>query len=220
MINTLLNIIAPESCIECNQEGLFWCDWCRLQHETLPSRCFMCHAQTSNYQVCSKCRHKTPLNAVYVFGEYKDVNKKLIMALKFDCKRHVAKNIALSMIEILPYFVELPVLVPIPSSPTRVRQRGFDHTQVMAKELAKLGSLPMSKLLVRNNDLRQVGASRHLRKKQITGAFRLKQSFKSLPKHIILVDDVITTGATLSEATKTLKQAGVKKVDAITFAYS
>lgn len=170
--------------------------------------------------MCKKCRNKTNLKSVYVFGEYKDSNKDVITALKFDCKRHAAKPIAKSMFELLPYFQDKPVFVPIPSSPARVRQRGFDHTLIITRELARQGDVPSSTLLARTNDLRQVGASRTQRNKQITGAFRLKRLTAVVPRHVILVDDVITTGATLSEAAKVLKQAGVKRVDALTLANS
>lgn len=220
MLNNLLDIIAPEICIECGQEGSIWCEWCRLQHDPLPSRCFICHAQTENYVVCQKCRQKTGLRATYVFGEYKDINKQLITALKFDCKRHVAASIASSMAETLPYFNAPPTLMHVPSSPSRVRQRGFDHTLVIAKELAKQSKFPRADILARTNDIRQVGATRKQRSKQIEGAFRLKRIIKEVPKHVILIDDVVTTGATLSEAARVLKCAGVKRVDAITFAYS
>lgn len=113
-----------------------------------------------------------------------------------------------------------PTLIAVPSSPLRVRQRGFDHSVTLVKEVAKLSGLPHRNVLARTNDLRQVGASKKQRQEQIQGAFRLKRSRKEIPEHVILVDDVITTGATLSEAAKILKDAGVKQVDALTFVYS
>lgn len=220
MLNRLLNLIAPEVCLECGEEGSIWCELCRLQYEPLPSRCFLCHKQTQDYQTCKTCYSKTNLKTVYVYGEYSDINKLVIKSLKFKCKRHTAEPIAKSMAQLLPYYSSKPIFVNVGSSPRRTRQRGFDHTLVLAKELAKQTGADYAKLLIRNNDLRQVGAKRHLRTAQIKGAFRLKMQSKNLPDHIILVDDVVTTGATLAEATKTLKQAGAKRVDAITFAYS
>lgn len=219
MLNRLLDIFAPEYCIECGDEGSIWCEFCRLQHSSIPSRCFMCHKQTSDYQTCKSCYKKTGLKSVYIYGEYKDFNKMLIKALKFDCKRHACLPIANSMSEILPFYKEMPVLVPIPTSPLRVRQRGFDHTQAITKTLANKSQLTCSKLLIRTNDLRQVGSVRKDRLSQINGSFRLRNN-KPLPKHVLLVDDVVTTGATLSEASKVLKQARVKRVEAIVFTYS
>ena len=220
MLNRLLDLIAPEDCLECQSEGSVWCELCRLQYEPLPSRCFLCHKQTTNYQTCKTCYAKTNLKTVYVYGEYCGINKSLIYALKFNCKRHAAKPISSSMAQLLPYFVNSPVIVNIPTAPNRARQRGFDHTQMLAKELAKQTNLNYKKLLVRTNSLRQVGAKRQQRINQIKDSFRLKVNSGIVPEHIILVDDVVTTGATLSEATKILKQAGVKKVNSLVFAYS
>lgn len=220
MLNRVLDLIAPEVCLECNNEGSVWCDPCRLQYEPLPSRCFICHKQTKNYQTCKNCYSKTRLRSVYIFGEYSGLNKNLIKALKYGNKRHASLPIAKAMAQTLPYFANLPTVVNVPTSPSRVRQRGFDHTQTLAKELAKQLDAKYLRLLVRNNDLRQVGATRKQRISQISGAFRLKAYLNTVPEHIILVDDVITTGATLAEATRVLKQAGVKQVDALVFAYS
>ncbi len=220
MLNRLLDLIAPEDCLECRSEGSIWCELCRLQYEPLPSRCFLCHKQSINYQTCKTCYTKTTLKTVYVYGEYNGINKSLINALKFDCKRHAARPIASSMAQLLPYFVDSPVIVNVPTAPNHARQRGFDHTQMLAKELAKQTNLNYKKLLVRTNSLRQVGAKRHQRISQIKDSFRLKGNSGMVPERIILVDDVVTTGATLSEATRVLKQAGVKQVDALVFAYS
>lgn len=220
MLNKLLDILAPEDCIECHQQGSIWCDWCRLQHEPLPSRCFGCHAQTAGYEVCKTCRKATPLKAVYVYGEYKNINKEIVKSLKFGCKRHAASPIAKMLSEFLPYFNEKPMLIPVPSAPSHVRQRGFDHTLVMTRELSDKTGLPIVKLLVKTNDIRQVGSSRKQRLEQIKGSFRLKKFATDTPEHVILIDDVVTTGATLSEAARVLKQNGVKRVDAAVFAYS
>lgn len=221
MISKLLDFVAPESCLECNIEGSIWCDCCRLQYESLPSRCFLCHTMTNNFEVCKNCKKTIKLNSVYVYGEYKDINKQLIQLLKFDCKRHVAISLAKAMSDTLPYFSDRVCLVPVPSVSSHVRQRGFDQTAKLAKELSKQTGLRVDNVLVRTNNIRQVGASKVLRKKQIKGAFRCKStSVDRIPQHVILVDDVVTTGATLSEASKTLKQAGVKAVDAVVFCYS
>lgn len=220
MINKLLDIIAPEACLECGNEGSIWCEWCRLQNDPLPSRCFICHKQTNNFSTCTTCYKKTKLSSVYVFGEYKNLNKQLVSALKYDCKRHVAMPIASCMSGLLPYFNNPPTLVHVPSSTNHVRQRGFDHTTAITKELIKQTKYLHANLLFRTNNIRQVGASQQQRINQIKGAFRHRRIIKDIPKHVILVDDVVTTGATLSEASKVLKQAGVKRVDAIVFAYS
>lgn len=222
ILTRILDFIAPEACLECGSEGLIWCDNCRLQHEALPSRCFLCHSITENHKVCVKCRKNTKLNIAYVYGEYKDINQQLIRAFKFDCKRHVGLRIARSMASILPYYPpsEEVYFVPVPTIPSHIRQRGFDQTVILAKELSKQTGLKTKDILRRSSNIHQVGSNSSLRKQQIKGAFKYKSVRGDIPNHVILVDDVVTTGATLSEATKVLKQNGVKKVDAIVFCYT
>lgn len=220
MLSKLLNIIAPEQCIECGTEGLILCDWCRLSKEALPSRCFVCHSRTTDYEVCGNCRRSTSLNTVYVFAEYEDIAQNLIRALKFGCKRHAAIPIGQLLSTMLPLNICNTVLVPVASVPRHARQRGFDHIVAITRALANQANLPVLKLLSRTASVRQVGASRQQRKQQIKGNFRIVIGRHSMPSHVILVDDVITTGATLNEAAKVLKRSGVKRVDAIVLAYS
>lgn len=158
---------------------------------------------------------------MYIYGEYEGVNKELIKKFKFNSKRHCFLPIADAINENMPYFPPCSItFVPVPSSSSRVRQRGFDHTVLLARRLAKLNNQNFQEVLVRMNDIRQVGATRVVRQKQIKGAFRANNKVKKIKGRVMLVDDVITTGATLSEATKTLKKAGVKQVDVATFVYS
>ena len=221
IISYILDLFAPEYCLECGAEGFIWCDYCRLSHEPIPSRCFVCHKQTANFATCASCRNKTGLKAVYVYGEYKNLYKNLIVKFKFSSKRHAHKPIARAMADVLPFCPSKAItFVPIPSSPTRARQRGFDHTVLLAKELSKIKNQNFANLLIRTNDIQQVGSNKKVRQTQIKDSFRLKRVIERLPEHVVLVDDVVTTGATLSEATRTLKKAGVKKIDAIVFAYS
>ena len=121
------------------------------------------------------------------------------------------------MHEALPYFAADILIVPVPTATSRVRSRGYDHAKLLAKELAGAAQLKHESLLLRLCQTRQAGAKRQTRIQQLEGAFGLKkQDIKG--KHVLLVDDVVTTGATLEEAAKVLKQAGAKTIDAVVFA--
>lgn len=220
MIQTLLNIIAPDDCLECGQEGSPWCEWCRLGHEALPSRCYRCHAMTKDYATCTACKRQTSIKRLYVCAEYTGVNKAAVRALKFGAKRHMAVAIARQIADLLPVLPSDTLVTNVPTAPLRARQRGFDHTKHIAKELAKNVNLQYCSLLVKTNNNRQVGASRGLRTKQAAGAYRILSQKSVLGRNILLIDDVVTTGATLSECIRVLKIAGAKRVDCATFAYS
>jgi predicted amidophosphoribosyltransferase len=95
--------------------------------------------------------------------------------------------------------------------------RGYDQAQVIARELAKRRQLAYRQLLSRSGTFRQVGASRESRFSQLKGAFTAKGH---TPSHVLLVDDVLTTGASVESAAKELKRNGAKTVDVAVFAQS
>lgn len=114
------------------------------------------------------------------------------------------------------------ILVPIPLSKTKLRKRGYNQAEILAKELAKRFNLQSQNVLKRVKDTKtQVGKSSVDRKLNIKGAFVISPSASSgFRKNcsILLIDDVVTTGSTLKEAANVLKRAGAKKVIGLTLA--
>ncbi len=110
------------------------------------------------------------------------------------------------------------VLCPVPTAPKRVRERGFDHAKLISECLGKLVDLPTMNLLRRKSNVRQLGSSRKDRIAQVRGEFEIFNTEKIEGKKVLLVDDVMTTGATLSAVAKILKEAGAKSVSAVIFA--
>jgi competence protein ComFC len=154
---------------------------------------------------------------VYIAAEYADEAKAAIGAYKFDYKRSAAKDLAFFMNGVLPYLDEDTVITYVPATGAHIRERGFDNMRQLAKELSKLQHLPLLSALARTTHVTQKGADKKTRKKQLVGAFRV-DSGKVLGKNILLVDDVVTTGATLEECTKLLYAAGAKRVTAVVIA--
>jgi ComF family protein len=120
--------------------------------------------------------------------------------------------------EVLPYFAEPPLVTFVPTASGHRRERGFDHAELLAKELAKLKRWPFARLLVRTSQTRQLGSNRELRKRQLKDAFRVSHSRLIKDTHILLIDDVLTTGATVEACSKILKKAGASLVDGAVFA--
>ncbi len=218
LLERIINVVAPHSCLVCDTEGKLLCNWCLPDAcPSLPSRCYRCKSITDNNRTCHKCRRVSALKHVWVRTEYNGTAKGLVYRLKFSGARAAAPIIADYMQETLPY-IEPALLVPIPTATRRLRQRGYDHTHLLTRELSRTTGLQSVNALGRIGQSRQVGTKRTERYKQLAGAFRLAKSDAVRGAHILLVDDVVTTGATLEEAAKTLKQAGARTVDAVIFA--
>jgi ComF family protein len=210
--------VAPHACLNCGSEGGLLCEWCFSDcFPPVPPRCYKCYAATSDSAVCAKCCHKTPLKRVWVRTDYDGLARQLVHAFKFERMQATGTIIAEYLQTTIPY-MQNAMIVPIPTASSRLRQRGYDHAKLIAKELSRKTGLPRSALLARHGQTRQVGTKRAERLQQTQGAFRLSKPKLIKDAHILLVDDVVTTGATLEEAARTLKRAGAKTVDAVVFA--
>ena len=112
------------------------------------------------------------------------------------------------------------VVVAVPTTGTHQRLRGFDHSRLLAQTIAKKLNKPFKPALHRHGTTRQVGSTRQLRLKQLKGTFYVP-SYKVdqvVGNSVLLLDDVMTTGATVEEAVRALKVAGAKRVYALVLA--
>lgn len=207
----LVAIIAPHECVGCGCQGRLLCNLCIPDLVRPPSRCYRCRKVTQHYKTCPSCRSTSPLTAVYPATSYKDQAETLVKQLKFGSARAGADDIARAL-----QVLDSGVVVPVMTASSRARRRGYDQAVLIARTYAKLAQLPYAPHLVRQGQTQQVGATRDQRRKQLEGAFRVKGSV--VRKRLILIDDVLTTGATLEAAARTLKAAGAKSVIALVFA--
>lgn len=106
-----------------------------------------------------------------------------------------------------------PVFIPIPLSHTKLRKRGYNHAEILAKNLGKRFGLGVQNVLKRVKETKpQYGLKREERIRNIRGAFGIKNIKKTKSKVAFLVDDIVTTGSTLVEAANVLKRNGFTKV--------
>lgn len=219
LLEALVSVIAPHNCLICFSEGDVLCSTClELEIIPVPSRCYICMKATGEFAVCSSCRHKTSLKRVWVRTAYDDVSSKPILALKFERARAAHKPLAWALANTLPVLPRDVLVVGVPTATSRIRERGYDHIKLTVKALAGKAGLVWSSPLVRMGQAHQFGASRADRLRQLKDAFYVVSPQEVVGKHILLVDDVLTTGATLEIVAKTLKAAGAKQIDAIVFA--
>jgi ComF family protein len=137
--------------------------------------------------------------------------KTLIGRLKFDRAKAAAKDLARLLRPLAPTDADL-VVTHLPTAPDRARQRGYDQAALLAAELARLLGVRHYTLLRRGGAQRQLGQSRTVRKQQMHQAFWTISDKNIKNRQILLVDDVLTTGATCEAAAAVLKASGAKRV--------
>lgn len=214
-----ISIIAPAKCLVCGREGRDLCEVCAAELAgLLPERCFRCQKINLGSKTCSTCRRQAPLNNVFVVGEYEKGLKAAIHGLKFERRRGLARPLAGLMRERLPVLKRPPLVTHVPTATIRRRARGYDQAELLARQLGQITGWRQVPLIRRQNQLRQVGAKRLTRLAQLEGAFRVVRREYVRGQDILLIDDVITTGATITACARELKAAGAKSVSAVVLA--
>ncbi len=217
MLERIIGLYAPHRCVGCGYEkNTLLCFECRESMPRVPSRCYRCRSSTRDFAVCEGCRKASPLRHVYVATHYDGVAKALLQQAKYERAQQGMREIAEITLPLLDNQTDGVVFVPVPTATSRVRQRGYDQAVLLASYLSRCTGRPMRTMLARLGQAHQVGANRHNRIKHLEGAFRLAGR-QPIPSHVLLVDDVATTGVTIETAARTLKKVGVRRVDAVVF---
>jgi len=211
----LISTLAPLECYICQTEGAMLCPECQPEIvDELTSRCYLCNSITSQQRICKYCKSKSALRRVWWLGSYEKVLKALIFDMKYARKRAYARSFGGLLNDALPYLPEHSLVVPIPTATTRIRQRGFDQAALIAGSFASLRGLKLSPVLYRTNQSDQIGKSRIERQKQMATSQALRNPESVQGRSILLVDDVLTTGASLESAARLLRKHGASHVDA------
>ena len=210
-IISLLDLLAPHSCRGCGHTGDPLCERCKnyiINHHH--NFCPVCHQPNSNGK-CSHCRHLPP---IFIVGNRSNLIGTLVHDFKYNSVRALARPLAEILDAIILPIDSQTVIVPLPTISKHVRERGFDHTRLIAKNFASLHpNCQASNLLIRTKNTLQVGSNRETRLAQASSAYNISPKAKINPNTTyILFDDVWTTGASIQSAYALLKKAGAKKI--------
>lgn len=218
--------VAPPQCVACGREGSALCLACSTS-EIVPygQQCWLCNRVSPGARTCNKCRAGGSPRFVWITTNYDGAARDLIKVYKFGHQRAAATALSRLMVETLHDFnnpAELAklnyLIVPVPTATSRIRERSFDHSALLARTVGRqLGTEYMSDL-GRLGHTRQLGAKRSDRLFQPEGNYFVRAPQAVEGRNILLIDDVVTTGATLKAVTKVLRAAGAKRVDALVFA--
>lgn len=230
LFSALLDVIFPAECIGCGAFGCYLCSDCfRSIDGNTTYLCPGCMKEISHFTVHPRCRKQTALDGLYAVAPYKGVLRTFIGAVKYRFLSDMAtiggdlmywngKQLGIWK----AYSVQTTAVVPVPIHWRKQWERGFNQSQLYAQQLASdLGFYLLLNLLVKTKSTRpQAQLSRAQRLQNVRDSVLISVTDpKRLPTEVILVDDVTTTGITLQECAKALKQAGVKKVVAIVLAH-
>ena len=219
LLDAVLSLLAPHDCLLCGAEGVLLCGRCsELELAPVPSRCYRCKSISADFGVCDKCRKQTSLRHVWVRTLYTDTAKLPLLAYKFERARSAHVPLARAMCSVIPLLPKDTLVISVPSTTSRIRERGYDHAKLLARDVAAHISLVQDSPVVRLGQAHQFGASRRVRLAQLQDAFLVTRSAAVKGKQILLIDDVVTTGATLEALAKILKRAGARQIDALVFA--
>lgn len=211
MLDSLISRLAPHYCLSCGEIGAQICDNCFFDIELTPRElCVLCNHMTVGLQ-CGQCDELAGVTQV-VLTEREGVLKRLVDDYKFSCKRSAYVQVARCFDAGAPIFSESTYIVPLPTSSTHIRRRGFDHTRDFAKRFARLRGYDYAPLLMRRHNKAQVGSDVLERKSQASTAFRSKGTLPDADALYVVCDDIVTTGASVAAAVKCLRDMGAKKI--------
>lgn len=236
LLKGIKDLIYPNCCPACkgrisgDKKERLICGRCREDIEkNLPPFCASCGRHLDNpgaaKNVCHGC-----LDAKFHFDRafspcvYKGTVKKLIHEFKYNGKDYLGEPLAGLMNEFIRDY-RLPIeymdfILPIPLHKSRLREREFNQAVILSEQVAgEFGKRVLADILVRSRHTKsQTELSPEKRRLNVEGSFSVKDAAAVKGANILLVDDVLTTGATLSEASRILKQNGAGIIVAMTLA--
>lgn len=206
---TIISWLFPPLCVHCRREG----DW-------------LCPTARQKLLAAALYRKRITLpnvNQVFIRGSYDNsVLQLLIHKLKYSYWSAAGSILPAVLAPLGPVLKQLPagtVIVSVPLHPRRIKERGFNQAELIAKALGQMTGWPVRHFLKRQRYTRpQTQLNEKQRVVNLTDAFAVVNKTSGPPSAAILIDDVLTTGTTISECARVLRTINVKKVFACTLA--
>ncbi len=218
-----LNLLFPQRCIGCGKEGTLICSSCQSSlPRVMPPLCPRCGRPQPSGILCSSCvSWRAEIDGIRSPFRFDGVVRQAVYQLKYRNLRALAAPLAQLLND---YLVTNPVpgevLVPVPLHRKRIRERGYNQSSLLARELGKRTSLPViDNCLVRQRYALPQARTTSVEERQsnVADAFTCRDD-NLRDKQVLLIDDVSTSGATLDACAGVLKAAGATSVWGLTMA--
>jgi ComF family protein len=236
LISGIKDLIYPNCCLACKNKigGLqardLICGHCRESIEkNLPPFCVSCGRRLKKpgiaKNICSNClKAKFSFDRAFSPCVYTGVIKKLIHEFKYSGKDYLGKPLGGLMNEFIRDY-RLPIeyldfIIPVPLHKSRMREREFNQAQLLSQEVAKeFNKKMLPDILERSRPTKtQTGLAPEERRKNVERSFTVREAKLIKDANLLLIDDVLTTGATVNEAARALKDSGARIVFVMTLA--
>jgi ComF family protein len=232
LLNTLLELFYPSNCVGCGQpqeSGILLCEPCKATAPRIQTPFCRCCSRPFDGAIdgefcCPNCEDRAlAFDCVVSIYQAKGVLRDLIHRFKYGGHFHLRRVLTEFLLEAMQdsRLKETPIdcLVPVPLHPTRLRERGFNQADALAESLSKRARVPVWQCVERRlyTDT-QTRFDRTERMRNLRNAFVLRKNCNVRGKHLVLLDDVLTTGSTLHECALVLRAAGAESVRAVTVA--
>ena len=238
LLRLAAQLIWPARCAACDAfvpEDKAFCESCALSVSELDEVCHGCgllfpHGGDAHPAGgrCHGCREKPlPFSRVWTVLAYGGATTEAILHLKHGRRRHLARPLGALLAPALAAALDSGVdtLCPVPLHPRRLRQRGFNQALDLLRVAARIARRPGLRPLLAPDGLRRIRDTPALgwespasRRRIVAGAFAMQRPEWATGRRILLVDDVMTTGATLAECTRVLHKAGAADVQVMALA--
>ncbi|OGH06398.1 MAG: hypothetical protein A2171_02285 [Candidatus Levybacteria bacterium RBG_13_35_9] len=227
---SLLDFVFPKRCVNCKKAGDYICQNCFtfISFDVKPL-CLVCDKPSFNNLTHPICKRKYSIDGCFSAIAYNKIAQKLIYNFKYkpyltDLKKFLSELFVESIIQNENFMTQTQkgnwVFVPVPLFSSKLRKRGYNQSEILAKSLSEKFNFPVQNILKRTRDTKtQYKLKKEDREENMKNAFVLKnQNSKIKSQNIFLVDDIVTTGSTLKEAANILKRNGANKVFGLTLA--
>lgn len=229
----LVHLLLPAPCLACGEpvwetrDSLGLCPPCRGRLLRWPRRgCGVCARPLTGADLpagyrCGECRkHPPPYGRLLSAWSYQTPADAVLMGLKFQRLEYLGAHLGRRLAKLFhPELADCDLIVPVPLHWRRFLGRGYNQAAVIARPLARALGLPVVGVLRRRRPTPpQSRLDRAARRRNLRGAFAVRRPGRCRDRHILLVDDVVTTGATLEAAARCLRRAGAREITALTAA--
>ena len=215
-IRRLLDHLIPPKCALCRQPSpLGFCTSCQILLPWKIQFCDICANESTFNGICGQCQqHRPAYRKAIIPFHYREPITDLVHQYKYQQKLYYGPSLAKMMARFAKQQgdTKSDLLIPIPLHNRRMRERGFNQALELTRALSRELAVPLDPFLLKRdkNTRSQTGLTEKMRRSNIQGAFSLRRDCPNV--NIALVDDVVTSGNTVNEATKTLLKQGAKSV--------